>query len=95
MDVLASHWPILQVLAGLMKKDAAFKIQIAGHTDNTGNAAANQSLSQRRANAVTRILVDKYGVAADRLSAEGYGPIGRWRPTNRRKTKRSIAVSKS
>jgi outer membrane protein OmpA-like peptidoglycan-associated protein len=54
------------------------KLTIEGHTDSTGAAAANQALSQARAEAVRDYLVKK-GVAADRLSAKGYGatrPIG-------------------
>ncbi|HKV77323.1 MAG TPA: OmpA family protein [Candidatus Sulfotelmatobacter sp.] len=68
-----ADWAILQVLADLMKKDSKLKIEIAGHTDNTGNAAANQTLSERRANTVRKTLTEKYGVAADRLTAKGYG----------------------
>ncbi len=47
-------------------------IEIAGHTDSQGEAEYNLELSQRRADAVVAYLVDK-GVAADRLSAKGYG----------------------
>ena len=68
-----TDWPILQVLANLMKKDSTLRIEIAGHTDNTGNATTNQSLSERRASTVKRTLTEKYGVAADRLTAKGYG----------------------
>jgi OOP family OmpA-OmpF porin len=68
-----TDWPSLQVLADLLKKDPSLKIQIAGHTDNSGNPAANQVLSERRANAVKRTLAEKYGVEASRLSAKGYG----------------------
>ena len=48
------------------------KIEVQGHTDNRGAPAFNRTLSQGRANAVTNAL-HKRGVAADRLSAKGYG----------------------
>ena len=53
------------------KKDA-LKGEISGHTDNTGNAAANVALSDARAKAVVAYLV-KQGVAANALTAKGYG----------------------
>jgi len=68
-----SNWPILDVLAGLLKKDSSLKIQITGHTDSTGDANANQDLSERRAKTVTQTLVQKYGVDATHLTAKGYG----------------------
>jgi OOP family OmpA-OmpF porin len=46
---------------------------IEGHTDSTASDAYNQKLSERRANAVMHELVTKYGIAASRLSAVGYG----------------------
>ena len=52
---------ITGLLAGLMAA-----------TDNTGNASANQKLSQARADAVARQLVDD-GVGKDVLTAKGYG----------------------
>jgi outer membrane protein OmpA-like peptidoglycan-associated protein len=68
-----TDWPILQVLAGLLKKDAALKLEIAGHTDSTGDPAANQALSERRANTVKQTLSARYGADASRLTAKGYG----------------------
>jgi len=49
------------------------KVRIEGHTDGTGAAAFNTTLSQQRAEAVRDYLVKK-GVAAERLSAKGFGP---------------------
>ncbi len=69
-----TEWPILQVLADLLKKDAALKIQIAGHTDSTGDAAANHALSDRRTKTVKQVLTERYGADANRLTAKGYGP---------------------
>jgi hypothetical protein len=68
-----TDWPILQVLADLLKKDATLKVEIAGHTDSIGNASANQALSERRANTVKKTLSERYGVDASRLTAKGYG----------------------
>jgi outer membrane protein OmpA-like peptidoglycan-associated protein len=48
------------------------KVQINGHTDNTGNSASNKTLSLKRATAVVDYLV-AHGVNAARLSAKGYG----------------------
>lgn len=51
---------------------AGTKIEVGGHTDNTGDAAANVTLSQQRADAVVAKLAE-LGVAADTLTAKGYG----------------------
>ena len=48
------------------------KVEIQGHTDAMGDAAYNQELSQRRAEAVRDYLLGK-GIAADRMTAVGYG----------------------
>jgi OOP family OmpA-OmpF porin len=48
------------------------RFEIEGHTDNTGTDAANQTLSERRANAVVDQLV-RDGIDASSLSAQGYG----------------------
>ena len=53
-------------------KAAGIAGEIAGYTDNTGNAQSNQELSQQRAEAVKAYLVER-GVAADKLTAKGYG----------------------
>lgn len=48
------------------------KVGVYGHTDNVGNAAANQSLSEQRANSVKGYLQGK-GVAANRIESKGMG----------------------
>jgi outer membrane protein OmpA-like peptidoglycan-associated protein/uncharacterized protein YidB (DUF937 family) len=55
-------------------------IEIGGHTDNTGDPAGNLTLSQARADAVKRALVDA-GVSASMLATKGYGDT-RPRATN-------------
>lgn len=51
---------------------ASMKVEIVGHTDNTGNPALNQKLSEQRAQAVSTALVKK-GVPASQLAARGVG----------------------
>lgn len=48
------------------------KVEVAGHTDSRGSDAYNMRLSERRADVVRNYLISK-GIAADRLSAKGYG----------------------
>ena len=55
-----------------MKLYPDLKIEIQGHTDNTGDADANLSLSQSRAEAVMNYLVEQ-GIDESRLTAQGYG----------------------
>jgi outer membrane protein OmpA-like peptidoglycan-associated protein len=56
----------------LLKSNPALKVQINGHTDNTGNVASNKALSLKRATAVVDYLAS-HGVEASRVSAKGFG----------------------
>ena len=62
----------LDKLVQLMKDNPTLKIQINGHTDNTGKAADNLTLSDNRARSVVTYLTPK-GIAAIRLSFKGWG----------------------
>jgi outer membrane protein OmpA-like peptidoglycan-associated protein len=62
----------LRNVAEILKSYPKVKVKVGGYTDNTGNPAANQKLSQDRATAVVTELV-RLGIPAERLSAEGYG----------------------
>jgi outer membrane protein OmpA-like peptidoglycan-associated protein len=46
---------------------------VAGYTDAMGGEQYNQDLSERRADAIKRYLVDKYGIAGSDLVTVGYG----------------------
>ena len=60
-------------LAEVMKKRQELKILIEGHTDSVGDAKYNEQLSQRRADAVRKYLVEKFGIDGSRLTAKGFG----------------------
>ncbi len=62
----------LENLATALKENATMTIEVSGHTDNVGEAGANLSLSQARANGVVAYLVEQ-GVPRERLSSKGYG----------------------
>ena len=62
----------LDRLVKLLKDVPILKIEISGHTDNTGSARLNESLSQDRAQAVVNYL-KLMGIDTGRLTAEGYG----------------------
>jgi outer membrane protein OmpA-like peptidoglycan-associated protein/tetratricopeptide (TPR) repeat protein len=62
----------LDRLVKLMKDVPGLKIELSGHTDNTGSASGNQKLSQSRADAVVAYLVSK-GVSKSRFTSKGYG----------------------
>jgi outer membrane protein OmpA-like peptidoglycan-associated protein len=62
----------LNMVVQIMKENPDIKFEIDGHTDNTGTAQRNLSLSQQRAEAVKAQLVSM-GVEASRLSAKGFG----------------------
>ncbi|MBN3663112.1 MAG: OmpA family protein [Ornithobacterium rhinotracheale] len=60
-------------IAAILKAYPNAKVKFGGYTDNTGSAEANQKISAERAEAVMNAVIGD-GIAADRLSAEGYGP---------------------
>ena len=56
----------------LMTENPDLKFSVEGHTDSTGNAASNQTLSEQRSQAIVAKLVE-LGIAQDRLTAVGKG----------------------
>ena len=62
----------LQSIAASISRYPDTRIEVIGHTDNTGSAAFNQDLSQRRASSVGNVLRDS-GVPPNRLATFGRG----------------------
>lgn len=62
----------LRKILRFLKENPELRVEISGHTDNSGSDEYNQQLSQRRAQAVFDYLVSK-GIAANRLIPKGYG----------------------
>jgi OOP family OmpA-OmpF porin len=66
-------------LAKFMDQYVNTVVTVEGHTDSQGSDEYNEKLSQSRAEAVKQILITKFGIAADRVTAKGFGeaqPIG-------------------
>ncbi len=63
----------IEKLADFLKRFPNTDVEIGGHASNVGTPEYNMGLSQRRADAVAKILVEKYGIDAARVKAVGYG----------------------
>ena len=70
--IRTESYPELDRLVKLMNDVPTLKVELSGHTDNTGSATSNQELSQNRAQAVVDYLVSK-GINKTRMVAKGYG----------------------
>lgn len=70
--ILPESQPQIDQVAQLMTDDPALKLSVGGHTDNSGDKAHNQTLSEGRAQSVVSALTAK-GIAANRLTAKGFG----------------------
>ena len=71
--IMPSSLPELKRIATFIAT-YGYKVRLAGHTDNVGQPEANKTLSQARAEAVKRQLVE-YGCAAEDIKTFGYGDL--------------------
>jgi OOP family OmpA-OmpF porin len=67
------YYPELKKVAEILKNNPNLKIEVAGYTDNIGSNEYNLKLSQKRAEAVKNVLINKFGIDPNRIIAKGYG----------------------
>ncbi len=71
-ELSASSFVYLDSVVEMMKENSTIKIEISGHTDIIGNPKANQALSEKRAESVSKYLISK-GINSERIKTVGYG----------------------
>lgn len=71
--IKSESYPLIEEIAKMLNADIAVKIQIEGHTDAQGDDAYNQTLSEKRAAAVAKLLIEKYRVSKSQLQHKGFG----------------------
>lgn len=69
----ADSLTVLDAAVKVLKDNPSVRIEIAGHTDSSGDVEKNRVLSQQRAESVLKYLTE-HGVVATQLTAKGYGP---------------------
>ena len=57
----------------ILKENPQLKVEIGGHTDASGDAKANQTISEKRAQSAKKYLQDKFNIPENRLTVKGYG----------------------
>lgn len=71
-DLSPAFFDVLTSVSKVMKEFDKTVVEVAGHTDSTGSTAYNQSLSERRANSVSRYLQSQ-GINSQRMITVGMG----------------------
>lgn len=65
--------PNIAMVADQLKENTNATVTVKGYASKDGSAAFNRKLAERRAEAVKKELVKRYGIASDRVKAEGMG----------------------
>jgi flagellar motor protein MotB len=75
-EILSRFEPVLNRAGEILRQSPDVTVEVAGHTDpreiSTTQYPSNWELSRARAEAVRRYLIEKFGIAAERLTANGY-----------------------
>ncbi len=78
-DCLLCIQSVISPLHKFLLVNPTVNIELSGHTDSDGDKTYNQSLSEKRADAISGILISKYNVPSSQLETIGYGetkPLG-------------------
>jgi outer membrane protein OmpA-like peptidoglycan-associated protein len=70
--LLSDAFKTLQGIVAILKADNTLKVNINGHSDNTGTSASNMQLSVERAN-ITRDYLVSYNIPVEKISTSSYG----------------------
>ncbi|MFQ5345574.1 MAG: OmpA family protein [Mariprofundus sp.] len=70
--ILAEDMPLLDKAVETLKRRSDINVEVAGHTDSSGSATYNQTLSARRAASV-KAYFEAHGIDASRLTSKGFG----------------------
>jgi outer membrane protein OmpA-like peptidoglycan-associated protein len=79
--VQSNQQPNIAMTANDLKDNSNATVDVKGYASKDGSKAFNEKLAQKRADAVKKALVNKYGISTDRVNAEGQG-IGELFDTN-------------
>ncbi len=93
-NILPNSYPELDRFVDMLKKNPKMEIEVGGHTDNVGEPALNQILSEQRVVAITKYFVSK-GILAKRMLGKGYGdsqPIASNLKEETRKLNRRVEI---
>jgi OOP family OmpA-OmpF porin len=71
-EIKSQSFNSLDKAIDILKKNPSLKLEVQGHTDNTGTQKYNQILSEKRAHTVVEYLMKK-GISKDRVTSAGYG----------------------
>ncbi|MGC3944205.1 MAG: OmpA family protein [Chryseolinea sp.] len=72
-ELMEKSSPELQKIVRFLKENPGVRVEIGGHTDNSGSPTHNRELSDKRARSVYEFLV-QHGIDSKRLEPKGYGP---------------------
>ena len=72
-DVKARYFDDIKVAADFLNRYPHLSLTVNGHTSSLGDETYNQQLSEKRAQAIVEVLITKFNIGEDRLSAVGYG----------------------
>ncbi len=72
-EVRPQYFDEIEEVANFMAQYPDVVVELEGHTDSTGTDEYNQGLSERRANAVRDVMINRFNVRASRITARGFG----------------------